>query len=67
MSCFFWASGHLGWGIFTLLVFTVLWWVAIDLYWRLNRFRIVRLLLPAAATWAFGAAVIVLVFYMGHM
>lgn len=66
MSGFFWASGHLGWGIFAVLVFTVLWWVAMDLYWRLNRFRIARLLGPAVASWALGGAIVVLVFFLSH-
>jgi hypothetical protein len=66
MSGFFWTSGHLGWGIFALLVFTVLWWVAVDLYWRLNRFRLVRFLVPAVTSWALGAGIVVLVFYLSH-
>lgn len=62
MSEFFWVSPHLGWGIFSLLVFTALWLLLTDLVWRLKDIRARRLLAMMAAGWAVGAALIVAVF-----
>lgn len=64
MSGFFWTSGHLGWGIFALAVFTALWWLASDLYWRLKRIRIGQLLLAVSGGWIIGAGLISLGFYL---
>jgi hypothetical protein len=60
MKDFFWASGHLGWGIFSLAVFTVLWWLLADLVWRVKNVRISRLAIMMSAGWILGAGLIVL-------
>jgi hypothetical protein len=62
MSDFLWSAGHLGWGVFVLVVFTGLWWLLGDLYWRLQSIRVGRLLLALAAGWALGAALVVMGF-----
>lgn len=64
MSHFLWASGHLGWGIFAVVVFTGLWLVATDLYWRTKSVRFVRLLVTTVVAWVAGVAIIVLTFYL---
>ena len=66
MSDFLWLAGHLEWGIFALAVFTGLWWLLGDLYWRLYRSRKGRLLLLLGLGWATGAGVIVLVAMLGR-
>ena len=43
MSGFLWASGHLGWGIFALAVFSCVWLLLSDLVWRLRSAAIIRL------------------------
>ncbi len=60
MKDFFWASGYLGWGIFSLAVFTVLWWLLADLVWRLKNVRISRLAIMMSAGCNPGAGLIVL-------
>lgn len=62
MSGFFWASSHLGWGIFSLLTFTGLWWLLTDLVWRLKDMRIHRLLALMVCGWVVGAGLIVAIF-----
>ena len=63
MSGFLWTSGHLGWGIFAIGVFTGLWLLLTDLYWRLKRIRIGRLLAKVAAGWIIGVGLIMLAFW----
>lgn len=63
MSEFLWASGHLGWGIFAVGVFTGLWVLLVDVYWRLKNTRVTSLAMIAATGWAVGVGLIVLVFY----
>lgn len=65
MSGFIWASGHLGWGIFALAVFTGLWLLLTDLYWRLKRIRIRRLAVTMSIGWVVGISLILLAFYLG--
>lgn len=60
MNEFLWESGHLGWGIFAVAIFTGLWILLADLYWRLKTTRMLSLLCRATAGWAFGIALIVL-------
>src|SRR5690348_1000967 len=48
MSAFFWTSGHLGWGVFAVAVFSGLWWLLADLVWRLISIRIGRLAVVVA-------------------
>lgn len=66
MNDFFWTSGHLGWGIFTLLVFTGLWWLLSDLVWRLSSVRIGRLAAAMSIGWMIGVALILLAFCLGN-
>lgn len=66
MNEFFWTSGHLGWGIFSLVVFTGLWWLLSDLVWRLRSVRIARLAGLMSIGWMSGVALIVLGFYLGN-
>lgn len=60
MSAFFWTSGHLGWGLFAMSVFTGLWWLSCDVYWRVQRTSIRRLLVTLALGWMIGALLILL-------
>lgn len=63
MNEFFWtSSGHLGWGIFALVVFTGLWWLLSDLVWRLRNVRIGRLAVAMSIGWIIGVGLILLVF-----
>lgn len=64
MSGFFWASGHLGWGIFAVVVFTGAWGLFVDLVWRLTPIRVARLALGAAAGWLSCVGLIVAGFYL---
>ncbi|MDE2154333.1 MAG: hypothetical protein KGJ32_00340 [Xanthomonadaceae bacterium] len=64
MNGFFWTCGHLGWGIFALAVFTGLWWLLTDLYWRLNRIKAGRLVATMATGWIVGAGLILLALYV---
>ncbi len=63
MNGFFWTSGHLGWGIFSLVVFTGLWWLLSDLVWRLRSVRIARLAVAMSVGWIIGVGLILLGFY----
>lgn len=65
MNDFLWSSGHLGWGVFAFAVFTGLWWLLSDLYWRLKSTRTDRLLVTLATAWAIGVGLILLCFYVG--
>ncbi|KZC37001.1 MULTISPECIES: hypothetical protein [Rhodanobacter] len=65
MNDFLWSSGQLGWGVFTLVVFTGLWWLLGDLYWRLQSVRIGRFLVTLATGWAVGVGLILLGFHLG--
>lgn len=66
MNGFLWSSGHIGWGVFALAVFTGLWWLAADLAWRLKNTRIIRLAAVMSAGWIVGALLIVLGFWLGN-
>ena len=65
MNEFFWTSGHLGWGIFALAMFTGLWALLADLIWRLRNMRIGRLAAAMSAGWIIGSALILLCFQLG--
>ena len=65
MNEFFWTSGHLGWGIFALAMFTGLWALLADLIWRLRNMRIGRLAAAMSAGWIIGSALILLCFHLG--
>jgi hypothetical protein len=66
MSGFLWTSGHLGWGIFAAAVFTGLWVLLVDIYWRLKSTRMASLVGMAAVGWGVGVGAIVLVFYLAN-
>lgn len=67
MNVFFWASGHLGWGIFAAGVFTGLWVLLADLCWRFWIVRISRLATMMSVGWIIGVGLIALVFHLtGH-
>lgn len=66
MNGFFWASGHLGWGIFVFVVFTGLWVLLSDLVWRLRSVGIGRLAVAMSIGWIVSAGVILLGFYLGN-
>jgi hypothetical protein len=67
MSVFFWTDGHLGWGFFSLLVFTALWCLVADLFWRAKNIRFARFLSMAVAAWAAGSALIVLGCWLAYL
>jgi predicted membrane channel-forming protein YqfA (hemolysin III family) len=64
MNEFFWTSGHLGWGIFALVVFTALWGLFSDLVWRSRNVRIGKLAVAMSIGWIVGVGVIFLGFYL---
>ncbi|HVC29533.1 MAG TPA: hypothetical protein VNF48_08325 [Gammaproteobacteria bacterium] len=64
MNVFWWTSGHLGWGVFSLTVFTGIWWLFFDLCWRLLAIRIGRLLALMAIGWMLGIGCILFGFYL---
>lgn len=66
MNGFFWTSGHLGWDIFAAAVFTGLWILLADIYWRLRRTRMARLLVMVASSWLVGIGLIVLCFFISN-
>lgn len=66
MNAFFWTSGHLGWGVFAVAVFSGLWWLLADLVWRLISTRIGRLVVVLAGGWVVGVGLIILGFCLTH-
>jgi hypothetical protein len=66
MDDFFWDCGRLGWGAFSVLVFSMLWFLAGDLVWRLCNVRIGRLALSMAIGWTAGAGAIVLAVFLAE-
>lgn len=62
MSSFFWASGHLGWGVFSLVVFTVFWWLLTDLIWRSKNIKARLLLSIMGCGWIIGVGLILVCF-----
>lgn len=66
MSGFFWASGHLGWGIFALVVFSGFWWLLADLVWRLISASFRRLAVAISIGWIVGVGLILLGVYLGN-
>lgn len=61
MNDFWWASGHLGWGIFVVATFTCLWVLLTDLCWRSWNIGIGKLAATMSAGWIIGVGLIVLV------
>jgi hypothetical protein len=66
MRQFFWTSGHLGWGFFAFTVYTCLWFLLIDLYWRNRSTRMANLLTVATSGWIIGAGLIILIFWFAN-
>lgn len=54
MSAAFFTAGHLGWGLFAVLVYALLGLLATDLVWRLVKLRALGLLPLALGVWAAG-------------
>lgn len=59
---FFWSSGHLGWGVFAVVVFSGLWLLLADVIWRLRNIKIRRFAAIMAMGWLVGSLLIVLGF-----
>lgn len=66
MKEIFWDSGHLGWGIFALVVFSGLWLLFADLGWRLLVMKSRRLLALLGMGWLIGVMVILLGFVFAN-
>lgn len=64
MSDFFWTSGHVGCGLFAIVVFSGVWLLFSDLVWRLKNIRVVRLALAMSAGWLVGVGLIVAGLYV---
>lgn len=64
MLTFFWSHHHLGWGLFALIIYSVLMLLATDVLWRRWTVRKTRFLKLAVPAWALGTGLIVLVFWL---
>lgn len=64
MNGFLWTSGHLGWGLFSLIVFTGVWWLIADFVWRVTNTHIGRLATAVGGAWLVGVVCIVLGFWL---
>lgn len=67
MSDFIWVNGHLGWGLFILVVFTGLWWLLSDVLWRLQNTAVARLAAGMLAGWTLGVGLLMLVLVLGNL
>lgn len=65
MSSFWWTGGHLGWAAFALILFTGVWWLLADLYWRLVTMRASRLAIMIGIGWLIGVGLILLGYQFG--
>ncbi|KRA33130.1 hypothetical protein ASD68_08780 [Rhodanobacter sp. Root627] len=65
MNNFLWISGHLGWGSFALIVFTVLWFLLTDIVWRLRSASIRWLAAMMSIGWMMGVGLIFIAFHLG--
>lgn len=59
ISDFVWSAGHIGWPLFSIIVFSVLWLIATDVVWRIVRISFRNLLIRAVLAWMIGVAVVV--------
>lgn len=59
MSSFFWASDHVGWLFFAILVFSGLWLLLSDLIWRMKSARSGRIAAVMCALWAVVVVVMI--------
>lgn len=62
MNGFLWTSGHVGWGLFDLIVFTGLWVLVGDWLWRVTSMKFARLAMGIGVGWAAGVALILAAF-----
>lgn len=60
MNDFFWVSGHLGWELFAVIVFTGLWWLVADVFWRMKRMARARFARLVCIGWLAGIGLILL-------
>jgi len=67
MNEFFWVSGHMGAGLFTLAIFTGIWWLLSDLVWRLRNIRISRFLIMMSIGWIIGVGLILLGVHLDYL
>lgn len=56
---FFWSEGHIGWPLFSIVVFTILCLVVTDVVWRVVRMSFRNLLICAVLVWIVGMVVLV--------
>lgn len=61
MKGFFWSFGHIGWGIFAVAIFTVLWLLVSDWIWRTKTVSFVRFVVIFLMGWVAGVGLIILV------
>ncbi|MGH9599211.1 MAG: hypothetical protein ACRD27_05070 [Terracidiphilus sp.] len=66
MSGFLWTAGHVGWGVFSIAVFSCVWALLTDLCWRLWSVRVSRLAIVMFLGWIVGACLIVLAFHVAN-
>ncbi|HKT40805.1 MAG TPA: hypothetical protein VJQ86_00440 [Rhodanobacteraceae bacterium] len=59
MIGFFWASGHIDWLFFAILVFSGLWLLLGDLVWRVKSTRFGWIRLAMSAGWVIAIALMV--------
>lgn len=64
MTAFFWASGHIGWPFFGIVVFSVLCLLTKDIAWRVVPTSSRKFLLIAAIVWAAGVAALIALWYI---
>lgn len=63
---FFWTSGHFGWAFFSLIAFTGLWCLMIDIVWRVTHVTVRRLAFLSLVGWAVAASAILWGFPTGR-
>lgn len=64
MSDWQWVGQHMDWGLFAVLVFTGLWWLLGDYFWRVKHVGVQRLLLVLGIGWVVAVAMLVLAWFL---
>lgn len=59
MTSSIWSSGHIGWPLFGVVVFSVLCLLATDIVWRVVSVSSHKLLLLAAVVWTAGVGALI--------
>ena len=59
MTPFVWSEGHIGWPLFSILVFSGLYLLVTDIAWRLVRVPARSLLICACVIWLVGVACLI--------